>query len=263
LAKLVGESAAIHAGEDGVGNEQLDAIGMSGGNCEGVSGTGGGKNTEAALAKHLFHNLAQVGLVFDQKHGRLKGSRGRTNGLRLWGLDGGFGGDREKQGEGRAAADLTLDRNMATTLFDNTVDRGKAEAGAFRAILSGKKRFEHALSSGFVDTSAAVGNGKKNIRQEGRRSGRQIERRVIVRNVCRAEKKAAAERHGIAGIDDQIHDYLFDLSRVGFDELEITFENELKIDILADQAAKKAFHFKNDGIEIENAGLQNLLEAVG
>src|SRR3974390_87332 len=114
-----------------------------------------------------------------------------------------------------------------------------------------------------VASSIPVPLSETERRKYGRTSGRQIERRVIVRNVCRAEKKAAAERHGIAGIDDQIHDYFLDLPRAGFDELEITFENELKIDILADQAAKKAFHFKNDGIEIENAGLQNLLEAVG
>ena len=75
--------------------------------------------------------------------------------------------------------------------------------------------------------------------------------------------KAAAVRHGVARIDEQVHDHLLDLFGIGQDTAQMGIERGGEGDVFADEAAEHAFGIADGGIEVERTGLDDLLAAEG
>ena len=68
-------------------------------------------------------------------------------------------------------------------------------------------------------------------------------------------------RHGIARVDDQIHQDLIYLARVGFDFSKRRLEAQSYFYVLANQTAQHLARIRNHVVEIQHLRLQHLLTA--
>src|SRR5262249_22144986 len=71
----------------------------------------------------------------------------------------------------------------------------------------------------------------------------------------------SAHRHGIAGVDHQIHDRLFNVTRVGLDVTGIAPEIQLQFDILADETLQHLLGLTHDVVHRYHARLDDLSAA--
>src|SRR5207237_1257953 len=102
----------------------------------------------------------------------------------------------------RALADLTLDADSALVLFDDLATDAQAQACAPVAVLvrlfGGEERFEDETKPIGRDADAAIGHLDLD------HAGASI--------FTSFESQPAAARHGLAGVDDEIDQDLFELS---------------------------------------------------
>src|SRR6267378_366977 len=77
----------------------------------------------------------------------------------------------------------------------------------------------------------------------------------------RLDKQTPALRHGVSGVDGQIHDHLFHLVGVRADRAEIFGAANDELDVLADQPGQQPAHLFYHLIQIHDVRLQNLLPA--
>ncbi len=110
--------------------------------------------------------------------------------------------------------------------------------------------------------AACVGDGKLDV---GAGLGRRVPRREggVDDHVGRLDGQPAALWHRIAGIGRQVEEHLAELGRVGIDSGEAGAEAQLKRDVLADQPAQDGAGVGHDGVEVEDARLQDLAPAEG
>ena len=62
------------------------------------------------------------------------------------------------------------------------------------------------------------------------------------------DHKLSALKHGVARVDHQIHDDLFDVALIGKDGRKILVKRALQIDVLADDAAQHLLQTLNDAV---------------
>jgi hypothetical protein len=72
-----------------------------------------------------------------------------------------------------------------------------------------------------------------------------------------------AMRHGIAGVDRQVHDDLLDLSGIGFDRADVRARNHDQVDVFADQPSQHFHVFRDYAVQVNDLGSQHLLAAEG
>ena len=70
-------------------------------------------------------------------------------------------------------------------------------------------------------------------------------------------------RHGIPGVDGQIHEDLLDLPRIGFHVSQGGVSNQRQVDILTDQTSQHLLHVRDEGVQVQNPRRQHLLPAEG
>jgi hypothetical protein len=86
---------------------------------------------------------------------------------------------------------------------------------------------------------------------------------VIERDFTGFNDEAAGFGHGVARVDAQVHDDLFDLGGIGADDGEIGSEIGFDFNTAADDFFQEADGFGDVLIEIDVAGLQNLAAGEG
>src|SRR5262245_38598515 len=122
---------------------------------------------------------------------------------------------RQIDTEAAAFAYRTVHPNVAATLLHGAIDHGEAKACAFAEFFGGEKRFENMRLGFFIHAEASVGNGKHDV-TAGDGAEVALRVRIIEFDVRGLERNSAAVGHGIARVDNEIEDDLFDLSGVGF-----------------------------------------------
>ena len=70
-------------------------------------------------------------------------------------------------------------------------------------------------------------------------------------------------RHGVAGVHDEVHDDLFDLSGIGLHAAQPFIERRGEYDVFTDQTVQHLFRVGHKCVEIQDGGLQHLLPAEG
>ena len=75
--------------------------------------------------------------------------------------------------------------------------------------------------------------------------------------------QVSALRHGVAGVDGQVHDDLFDLSRVGLHLRQRGLQGGPQLHVFADQALQHFLDIGDHGIQVQHLGRQHLLPAEG
>ncbi len=87
--------------------------------------------------------------------------------------------------------------------------------------------------------------------------------RLVEFDVGGLDGEIAAFRHRVPRVDRQVHDDLFELTRVGVDAVEGRIERRHQPDVLADQALQQGLGARDDLVEFEHLWLQDLLAAEG
>src|SRR5258708_35384819 len=80
-------------------------------------------------------------------------------------------------------------------------------------------------------------------------------------HVAGLKGEASARIHGVASVQYQIHDYLFDLDSVRFYLAQIWSSDGLQVDMFADQPFQEVSKVFHQAIEIDNLWLKHLLPA--
>jgi hypothetical protein len=73
----------------------------------------------------------------------------------------------------------------------------------------------------------------------------------------------AASRHRVTRVDDEVHQHLTDLLRVGADRREVGLQRKLQADLGSDQPADQILHVRDHLIEIHRVGDRLLAAAEG
>ena len=157
-------------------------------------------------------------------------------------------------------AALAFDADSAPALFHDAVDGGQAESSAFARSVGGEKRLEDTGLGFGVHAFAGVDDFECDVgsrREIGDRRG------VVEDRTLRAHDEAAAARHGVAGIDPEIDDDLFDLAGIGFDTGQRGFELGDDLEVFANDPLQKTLEVGNDDVEIDDARLKQLFAAEG
>ena len=165
----------------------------------------------------LSGEVAHGGLVFDKQDAALGdslqgGGHDGDGSVRVFALH-----PRQVDLEAGASPGLGVDPDVAAGLADDPVDGGESEAGASAGGLGREEWFEEPEAGGAVHPDAGVGDGEHDVRARGHLEvldgvG------LIELDVGRLDGDRAAEGHGVAGVDDEVHDDLVDLASVGADE---------------------------------------------
>ena len=113
-----------------------------------------------------------------------------------------------------------------------------------------------------VHADAVVADGDEDVFTgfEGAIAGAGL---VVNGDVAGLDGELAAAGHGVAGIDDEVHDDLLDLAGIGVDIAERGIVGGGEFDVLADEAAQHFIHAGDDFVQLNDAGLEDLLAAEG
>src|SRR5215467_107910 len=88
-------------------------------------------------------------------------------------------------------------------------------------------------------------------------------RNFIKVNVGRLQHEFSAMLHGVPCIHDKIEDDLLDLCTIGANGAQVRGKDGTHFNVFTDDAAQHLFKIVNQGVEIEDFGLQNLAAAEG
>ena len=75
------------------------------------------------------------------------------------------------------------------------------------------------------------------------------------------DRELASFRHGIASIDDHVHDDLLDLPLIGFYVPQIRLAIHQQLDVFADQAGEHFTQVAENNVEIQDRRLKQLSPA--
>lgn len=112
------------------------------------------------------------------------------------------------------------------------------KARPFTRLLGGvKKRFEDMLPGCRCHAAASIAHVQQDI-QTGFDFWIVANKGCIQINIAGLDHQTPAVPHGIAGVDDQIHDHLIDLGGIHVDWLQSRRQPNLELNVLADQPWK-------------------------
>src|SRR2546426_4444626 len=77
-------------------------------------------------------------------------------------------------------------------------------------------------------------------------------------DVSGLDLKPAAIRHRVEGIDNKIHQHLFDLTSIRLDAPEVFAQMEDHVDVVAGERLEHHVHVSDDRVQVEYPGLKNL-----
>ncbi len=117
-------------------------------------------------------------------------------------------------------------------------------------------------SRGLVHAAAGVGQGQQDVTARPD-LGAQPCVRLIESDVGRLNGQPAAARHGVARVDGQVHQHLFDLAGIGADAPQVRSQDGGNRDVFAQETTQHLLDADDDGVEVEDLGRQHLLAAEG
>ncbi len=86
---------------------------------------------------------------------------------------------------------------------------------------------------------------------------------LVELDVCGDDGKPTAIRHGIPGVDGEVHNDLFDLAGVGLDPPQVWGQGRRQRDVSADEPPEHCLEIAHDAVQVEDLGLKHLLAAEG
>src|ERR1041384_4716369 len=170
------------------------------------------------------------------------------------------GGGGEVDLDRRPLPRLALHRDEAVALLDDPVHHREAEPGPLAERLGGEERLEEVGADLGRHAAAGIGHGEEHVGTPRRNLVVLLGGRGQL-HVPGLDRHPAAFGHGVARVDDQVHDRLLQLSRIRLDRVESRAQGHLQLDVLADHPAEHALHRAHQGVEIDEPGLHHLAAA--
>src|SRR6185437_639081 len=145
---------------------------------------------------------------------------------------------RQVEPDGRPAANLAVDLDVAVRLLDEAVDHAEAEPGALADLFGGEERLEHALQDLRRHADAGVADRQHHVFA---RHGSDIHRGIgfVELHVPGLDQQPAALRHGVARVDAKIDQRRLELRAVDVGDPEVVGEDRIDLDLLAERAAQQ------------------------
>ena len=115
--------------------------------------------------------------------------------------------------EATSLAELTVHRDGAFVLGDDSVHHRQPEPQSFADFFRGEEGFEDPPAGIRFHAHAIIGDAKAD-----KTTGRRADRRIIVHlpgHVLEGNLKSPSIRHGVTGIHAEVHQRLEHLSRIG------------------------------------------------
>jgi len=152
---------------------------------------------------------------------------------------------------------LALKLDGALVVLDNDGASGEPQAGTAAFGLGGKEGLKYFGLDFFAHAGAGVGDGDFDI------TSRRDIRNLFILDGSRIEldHKPAALGHGVARIDGEVDQDLFNLIAIGFDRDGLRAKLNLNADVFAEERTNQVLEFGDNVVEIEKFGLENLLAA--
>src|SRR5690606_18046808 len=197
----------------------------------------------------------QRGFILDQQDPLVTtADRARERGIRSQRLV----GTRQVDFHRRTAPAFAVNPHLSAALFDDSKDGRQPEAGAAAYFFGGEEWFEDAGLGRRIHTHPVVGDSEHDV---ATRSYFDVSGRVgfVPFDVGRFYGDAPAVRQGVAGVDDQVHQDLLELTWVGAGMPKIRGATQLDIDVLADDPTDHFLDSRHDAVQPEHLGLQHLL----
>ena len=260
----VGEAAAVHPRHDDVGEEKVDA--RVGGN-DGERGVAVG-GLERGVAQRLERGqagFAHRGFVLDDEHG-LAIERARE--LAALGLAGDLARLRGARGAGQVELDrgafalFGIEREMAARLLEEAEDLAEAEAGALADLLGGEEGIDGLDLDLLAHAAAGVGDGDEDELALGRVL-MFLGIGAVEVAVDRLDGEASAVGHGVARVDREVGDGVFELRGVDRHGPQPAREDGFQLDMVAERAAQQLGHFADEAVAVDRFGQQRLAAREG
>src|SRR5262249_30821917 len=147
-------------------------------------------------------------------------------------------------------------------LFDEAVDRGKAETGALTDVLGGVEGVEYLVDDVGRNAGAGVDHLDLDI-FAGRHALALQAHALLGADIAGADRELAATGHRVACIDRKIDYRLPKLPDVGPDLPEIAHERDVERRLLADQPAQQHAEVRQRFAQLNHLRAQRLLAREG
>ena len=154
-----------------------------------------------------------------------------------------------------------LDVDPAAAALHDPVHGCQPEAGALLLFLGGEERLEGARANLFAHSASLVVDREPNVvsrREAGPHLGAFRDRHVLGH-----DPDGAALGHRVPGVGGEIHQYLFDLPRVGANPVEIRLQHQPDLNVGRDQPGEQLVQPADHVVQVEIAWLQCLLAGKG
>ena len=146
--------------------------------------------------------------------------------------------------------------NKSTVLLDDAIDGDQPHSGPLAAFLGREERFKDPLARCGVHAHAGIGHGKNAV-SAGRdqRIGPAVG--AVEFHHFGFDQQSPSVRHGVAGVQTQVHQHLLDLRGIGFDCIQ-RGGDDFDFDILGDDFVEEAEETAGDGVEVHGLRLETL-----
>ncbi len=167
-----------------------------------------------------------------------------------------IGRHRQEDGEDAAFPQPGIDLDPALMLLEDAVDRRQSQAGSLADFLGGKERLENPLHRMLVHAAAGIGHREPD---EAPRPPFGILREIggMELDPVGDDGEPASLRHGVPGIDRQVHHHLLHHAAVGPNGRQILARQEFGRDLLADQAMEHLQEILDHAVELDRPDVED------
>ena len=150
--------------------------------------------------------------------------------------------------------------DVATTLFDDPVDRGEAKAGALARRFGREERLEQTRLSRRVHSNAGVAHRQQDVWPRPRRNVA-VGVASVQFDVGGFDGDHAAPRHRVACVHHQVQDNLFQLAGVGAHCPQGGRQRGAELDVFPDEPPEQLLRLNDECVHVDHARLKYLLSA--
>ena len=163
---------------------------------------------------------------------------------------------RQEEGDAGALIDLGMDARLAAGLAHETVDHRQAQPCAHPDRLGGEEGIEGLGDHLGRHAAAVVGHREGDVFARFQVADPGHAR--IQRPVGGLDEDATALGHGVAGIDAEVEQGVFQLRRIDQGRPQLAAGHHLDLDRRTHRAADQVFHAGHQAIDVGGLGIQRL-----
>ena len=245
------------SGHDDVGKQHIDGYAAFD-DGQRVVGVFRFQNAVAEIFQHIDRGRPHFVVVFDHENAFGAALRWRR-------LD--FDKDvfrlpaaRQVDSDGRAAAELAVQFDVAARLLHEAMHHAQAEPRAFSGRLGGEKGLKDLFQNVGRNAGARIADSQHHIL-----AGHDIDVAgricVVQRRVAGFDRELASSTHGVAGIDGQVEQRRFNLHRIHQGVPEAAADHRLDLDGFTERLSQHVVHAANQSTEVDDPRGERLAAA--